>query len=245
MTTARPTFPGSNGSAWPASWTTFGAGATQQSATGETATDGTGGYGGYAEGKWNVEELPDIDVTVLLTPGQTWATECFPAITLDGGSGFYQVVIQGSSGNYELRSGVGGVLATKAYSYTGSNPIYVRLFRAADGRLKAKVWEGATEPAAWGAEAVSTTETGTFYVSFGITGGAAAAIRSCRWSEISIENMRGVEAGDGGFQVGASYVGNGLVGDLNSGIVPGSRARSVRIGPPSFRPATPVRTLAG
>lgn len=210
---------GTNGDVWPDNtrlWTTTSVGgagtADIQSDKGRLLTGATGNYQSAMRSRLNYP-LADMDMTVRITPGQSWATEFFCSIGLGdahdvGGVGLgqnwingYRVEVEPTQSNhmeiFRFKASVSTSLAGSSTSptFTGSNVIWLR-FRKQGNWLATKTWDDQTvQPSDWTLKVFDTAgpSTTVMYPGLMCMNGALANARSVTLDSLTVDDLRPVK----------------------------------------------------
>jgi len=193
-TLASESWTGSNGSAWPAQWTTgqtgTGSAATIQSNRGRLASGTQGGYSGASRisRRLNITAPTNVDVSGTWTPD---ANEPYGAVavradnTIDTGDGYY--LLLNKSGTLELAAIVGYSSTTLGtFSFTASSgTTYGFRLRAVGSLIQARVWSG-TEPSSWNVSVTNTAVTGSGAVGFTVVCGSATVAHAIDFDDLLV-----------------------------------------------------------
>lgn len=205
MAVTRLGWDGANNDPWPKPWITPAGTVTVQSRRGRLVTPATINYGGIAQAE-RFGRLQDAEILVLITPGQTWATEGFvwigiggPDLTLSGNGAPYHGWTCSTQGQGNLLgishhiAAAATSLGTGAFTYSASTPAWVR-FRKQGNLLRAKVWHNTTnEPGPWNVVVTDTTATSTdqlWHLSICAGNGATATAVTFDVESLVVDDLR-------------------------------------------------------
>lgn len=178
------TFTGTNGAAWPSSWTTgltpTGGGAAIQNNAGRLTTGAQGSYSGAARvSRRRTTTYADIDTTVRWrhVTGESYTGFFVRAdAALDTNFGYsVELSSWGDLNVYKYASYARTTLATSKPGFTANTWYRVRL-RVVGSRIQVKVWaDTATEPAAWAHDLTDATITSAGHTGSSVVAGSAAS----------------------------------------------------------------------
>lgn len=212
MAVQRLGWDGTNGNAWPAPWKMDFLGGTGtndiQARKGRLLTPNVGSYNGAARGEHFMPVANDVDILVRVTPGQTWATECYFVMCildkwsvgakLEGVNG-WSLTSNGDATGLSFSSMKNDVRTSSviaARTGTASNPVWMRL-RKVGYVLTGKMWDdGTREPDAWYIRMVDSNPTSTGPWHIGLSAGTAAAVATIRFDvdNLTVSDLRPVKS---------------------------------------------------